>query len=229
MELIVSLPRNDAELAKAAADNGADMLKVHMNVTHAASKTVFGSYAEEAPAVRNIIQHAGIPVGLMPGTGGDALPTQQELEELAGAGLSFVDIYTRQMPLWFMYLPLRRMIAFDSFDGFVEPAYYQSHMEWPFDQQEPVIWMVEASICPQDEYGQPFSYYDYRRLRILQEYVDRPLAVPTQKHITPDDARWLKRTGTGALIIGAVVTGGTAEGTATATRAFRDAIDSVED
>jgi hypothetical protein len=80
---------------------------------------------------------------------------------------------------------------------------------------------------PKEDYGKPFTYYDYRRLRILQEYVDAPLIVPTQKAITPEDATWLKRTGTGALMIGAVVTGTTVESIAAATKRYRQAIDSV--
>ena len=44
MDLVVSLPRNDVELATAAANAGANALKVHMNVAHRASGTHFGTY-----------------------------------------------------------------------------------------------------------------------------------------------------------------------------------------
>jgi hypothetical protein len=46
MVLIASLPKNDPALAKAAAAGGADMLKIHLNVEHAASGTKFGSFDE---------------------------------------------------------------------------------------------------------------------------------------------------------------------------------------
>lgn len=226
MELIVSLPQNSVELAQAAVDGGADLLKVHMNVAHAASGTVFGDFSQEAAAVREIIKAVDIPVGLMPGADFNALPTFDELKTLADDGLDFVDIYTHHMPLWFIDLPLKLVLAFDSFDNFVEPVYYTTHMWWPPDANANRIWMAEGSIFGKDEYGQPFTYHDFRRLRILQEYVDVPLVVPTQKAITPADAVWLKRTGTGALMIGAVVTGLTAESLAAATRRYRDAIDS---
>ena len=39
--LIVSLPKNDYNLAKAAWESGADAIKVHINVKHNASKQVF--------------------------------------------------------------------------------------------------------------------------------------------------------------------------------------------
>ena len=44
--LVVSLPSNDLELAKAALEGGAQAVKVHCNVWHRASGHTFGSYAE---------------------------------------------------------------------------------------------------------------------------------------------------------------------------------------
>lgn len=228
MELIVSLPRNDIKLAKAAAAAGANGIKVHMNVEHNASKTSFGSFAEEADTVLKIIEAVDIPVGLMPGAAPDRLPTQGELEQLIDAGLNFVDIYTHHMPLWFIELPCKLIVAFNEFDGLTEPPYYTTHFYWPPDSPGNRIFMAEASIFPPEQYGTPFTYADLRRLRILQEYVDVPLLVPTQKHITPGDAVWLKRSGTGGLMIGAVVTGTDAGSISKATAAYRKAIDSVE-
>lgn len=225
MELIVSLPRNSAELARAAADSGATALKVHMNVHHDASGTHFGAFAEEADAVRAVIAAAKCPVGLMPGADPASLPSRDELLALHGTGLSFLDIYAHHMPLWFLDLPLRLIVALSDFDGFVEPPYYTTHFVWPPESQANRFWMCEASIFKPEDIGQPFTFADYRRLRILQEYVDIPLLVPTQKYISTDDAQWLKRTGTGGLMIGAVVTGRSAESIAAATAAYRKAID----
>lgn len=225
MQLIVSLPGNKVELARAAAEAGADALKVHMNVLHHASGIEFGSFAEEAPRVRDILAAVKCPVGLMPGADPALLPTRAELESLQPAGLDFIDIYAHHMPLWFVELPFRLIIALAHFDGFVEPPYYTTHFIWPPESQKNRFAMCEASIFPHEEYGEPFTFYDYRRLRVLQEYADVPILVPTQKHITPDDAKWLKRTGTGGLMIGAVVTGTTAESIAKATAEYRKAID----
>ena len=225
MELIVSLPRNDIELAKAAAESGADAIKVHMNVRHDASGTSFGSYAEEHETVREIIKAVKVPVGLMPGADPANLPTQDELGSLAAAGLDFVDIYSHHMPLWFLELPLKIILALSSFEGFLEPPYYLTHFMWPPEANRNRINMCEASICAKEEYGKPFTFHDLRRLRILQEYIDTPMVVPTQKAITPYDSVWLKRGGTAALMIGAIVTGDTADSIARATAAYREAIE----
>jgi hypothetical protein len=225
MELIVSLPRNEVELAVAAAKHGASAIKVHMNVEHRASGTLFGGFAAEAETIRRIAQAVDIPVGLMPGADIAALPTNAELEQLASDGLAFLDIYSHHMPLRFIDLSLKLIVAFCDFDGFVEPMFYQTHMTWPPGEGRNRIWMAEASIMKPEEYGIPFSWYDFRRLRIMQEYVDAPLLIPTQKAITPDDAKWLKRVDAGGLMIGAVVTGDTADSIGEATARYRQAID----
>jgi hypothetical protein len=225
MELFVSLPRNEVALAKAAAANGANAIKVHMNVEHRASGPGFGSFAEESKAVLEIIGAVDIPVGLMPGAGPEQLPSPAELTQLAKAGLDFVDIYTHHMPLWFIDLPLKLILAFHEFDGLTEPPYYCTHFPWPPESNRNRIYMAEASFMTPEDYGKPFTYADLRRLRIFQEYVDAPMLVPTQKRITPQDAVWLQRSGAGALMIGAVVTGQTAESVGTATAAYRAALD----
>ncbi|MEZ5338178.1 MAG: hypothetical protein R3F46_07905 [bacterium] len=225
MKLIVSLPRNDIAMATAAAEAGADAIKLHMNVEHRASGTRFGSFSEEVETVRAICNAVDCEVGLMPGAEIASLPTRAELDELYGIGVSFVDIYTQHMPLWFLDLQQKLVVAFDSFDGFVEHAFFMSHVYYPRGANRNRIFMVEASITKPEDYGKPFSYHDARRLRILQEYVDAPLLVPTQKHITPEDARWLVRVGTGGLMIGAIVAGRTAESIAEATRSYRRVID----
>lgn len=225
MDLFVSLPRNDRQLALAAASAGADAIKLHMNVVHEASGTNFGSFAQEADAVRDIISAVACPVGLMPGADFKSLPSREELLSLKG--LQFVDIYSHHMPIWFVELPFRLILALREFDGLIEPPFYNTHFYWPPEAQKNRIDMVEASIFGPQDLGEPFTWADLRRLRILQEYVDAPMVVPTQKFITPDDARWLKRGGTGALMIGKVVAGDSADSIARATEAYRKAIDSV--
>jgi hypothetical protein len=226
VDLFVSLPSNARELALAAANAGADALKLHMNVVHEASGTHFGSFAQESGRVRDILAAVSCPVGLMPGADFASLPTREELLSLGG--LQFIDIYSHHMPIWFLDLPYRLILALREFDGLVEPPFFASHFYWPPEAHKNRINMVEASIFGPQDLGQPFTYADYRRLRILQEYVDAPLLVPTQKNITPEDAQWLKRTGTAALMIGKVVTGDSAESIARATEAYRKAIDAID-
>ena len=55
LTLIVSLPKNDVEVARAAIKGGADVIKIHINVEHRASKTKFGSFDEEIEEINKII------------------------------------------------------------------------------------------------------------------------------------------------------------------------------
>ena len=223
MDLIVSLPKNDIDMAVAAADAGAAALKVHMNVAHAASGTGFGTYREEVATVKAIIDAVGVPVGLMPGADPADLPEPGELLELCDYGLDFLDIYAHHMPLWFLDLPLKLVPALAAAEDDWE-IYRAAGWHNAIPGGANRVHMVEASITPKAEYGQPFTYYDLARLKALHDYIDLPLLVPTQKAITPDDARKIVDAGIGAVMIGAVVTGTTADSIAEATAAFRKAL-----
>ncbi len=96
--LIVSLPANSPELARAAAEGGADALKVHLHVRHGASGTQFGSLAEERGSLEKILA-LGLPTGIVPGAG-DRLPTREEMQALAAMGVDFFDFYVHDTPAW---------------------------------------------------------------------------------------------------------------------------------
>ena len=106
MGLIVSLPRNDAELARAAAEGGADALKVHLNVRHAASGTLFGSFDEEKDRIAAVLEAAGVPVGVMPGA--EEVATPEQMCALRDMGVQFYDIYFHHMPV--SYLALKGLV-----------------------------------------------------------------------------------------------------------------------
>src|SRR3712207_2114021 len=84
--LLVSLPRNDVQLAQAAVRGGAQGLKVHINVHHYASGTHFGSLKEERDNLERIMEAAGdIPVGIVPG--GTPFATPDDFAALAQLGI----------------------------------------------------------------------------------------------------------------------------------------------
>ena len=100
--LVVSLPANDLELAKAALEGGADAVKVHCNVWHRASGHTFGTYEENKDFLKDLIRLCGnVPVGLVPGTA-EAFITETELQELKEMGLDFISAYSRNLPCFAM-------------------------------------------------------------------------------------------------------------------------------
>ncbi len=223
MELIVSLPGNELELALAAKRGGTDAVKVHMNALHRASGLSFGAYAEEAPHIHQIIAESGLIVGLMPGQ--EELPSADELRALIHDGLDFIDIYAHHLPASYLELGLHtRLIPAIDHTWSADETAALSRLQC---DGKAVVSMLEASIVPPDYYGTRLNARD------LVAYADTvmrsavPILVPTQKFIVPEDIPALSDAGIAALMIGVIVTGPTPGGIEKVTASFRNAIDGL--
>ncbi|MCD4782344.1 MAG: hypothetical protein K8T10_00790 [Candidatus Eremiobacteraeota bacterium] len=215
--LTVSIPKNDPDMAVAAAENGADAIKVHINVGHYASGTKFGTWEEEKGNIAKIIDHVSIPVGLLPGQ--DQIATRQEVEEARDMGIEFLDAFAHSMPLYLWKMEsLGYMLAANlEYDSKMLKALEFAGMN-----------ALEATILPHEEYGKRLNMRDIALYRKLVLSTSCPVIVPTQKDIRPEELRMLKRMGIRGIVIGAVVTGRTVEGVAKVTGRFRKAIDDIE-
>lgn len=210
--LIMSLPHNDPALCRAAFEEGADAVKVHINVDHRASGTHFGSLAEEGAAFREMLSAAPGPMGLVPGA---SLETAaRDADEAARMGFAFFSIYTHQMPVTLPKGPAW-MMACDGTYSLEEIA----------AMERMGAGVVEASIVPGTEYGQPLCMRDLLRYSAIAAHTSLPVVVPSQRCIRPEEIGALAQTGVRGIMIGAVVTGHTEEGIRRAVSAFRNAID----
>lgn len=228
MALIASLPRNDAALARAAATGGAHALKVHLNVSHAASGTHFGSFNEEKTAIRAILGIArdhGCLAGVMPGTDA-ACASPDELCELAAMGVCFLDIYHTHVPdSSFFDIP--------GLDPMPAIGHGFAMREVDMLARDPRIKLLEASVVDHTLYGSDLSPQDLETYSAVKQRFGGHVIVPTQKKIRPDQVAALHRmpgcegpvvTG---LMIGAIVAGREPDSFLAATRAFRRAIDAL--
>lgn len=223
MELIVSLPDNTPEHALAAQRGGADSVKLHLNVNHRASGTSFGGFAKERPRIQAVLDEVTLTVGLMPGA--DRIPEPAEMTELSEMGISFIDIYFQNMPMWLARFPsFNKIPAFDFQSA--ENAAYQVSLLNQRDIAD--MTMLELSLVHPNEYGSPLTLADVARYRSFIDASGLPVIVPTQKRITPDDVETLGRIGCAGLMIGSVVTGNDPEGVESTTAEFRSAIDALE-
>ncbi|KEQ24757.1 hypothetical protein [Paenibacillus tyrfis] len=215
LQLFVSLPSNDEQLAKAAIEEGADGVKVHMNVSHRASGNSFGPLAAYRETFEHIRGMFDGPLGIVPGGSlQDIHP--EEIEALPDIGFDFFSIYAFHMPIFLLRFPkLARTFAINSeFDlRLIEAA-------GPFR-----IDALEASVIPGEEYGSPLSFADLLKYRWLVQHSGLPVIVPSQRKIVPDDVPSLVDCGVKALLIGAVVTGNQADEVRRAVAGFREAID----
>lgn len=216
--LLVSLPRNDAEMARAVLDAGADGLKVHIGLEHFASGLSTGSLDEEEAALREICG-LGAPVGIVPGVG-EGLATREEMLRLAEIGIDFFDLYATDMPAWMLRMeacPMSVMVAFSATCrpwGLVESVAAPSRPT-----------MIEASIVPHEGYGTPLTAADVAEYAQIAARAEQPVIVPTQKAIRPEEATVLQDAGVAGVLIGAIVTGTEVASMAEATERFRAAID----
>lgn len=215
-QLFVSLPENDAGLAKAAIEEGADGLKVHMNVGHRASGTSFGALSEYRETFKEIRSLFHGPLGIVPGGSIEAI-LPDEIEELPELGIDFYSIYAWHLPSFLLKSgKLSSTFAIDNrFDlRFLEAAKSFSMLE-----------ALEASIVPGEEYGSPLSFADLLKYRWLVENAGLPVIVPSQRKIVPQDIPALKDCGIQVLLVGAVAIGKHEDEIRRMVHAFRNAID----
>lgn len=211
--LVVSLPRNDGSLARAAREAGADALKTHVLVHHRASGTRFGSLQEERRGLEDVLA-TGLPTGLVPGE--EELVPPEELGTLGALGFAFLDTYVDRLALY-LY-------------GAGIPVVPACRHDTPPDVLEglaalPGEWL-EAALVPPEGYGRPATLADLAGLAAVARRSRRRLIVPTQRAVRPEEVGWyFEVEGVWALMIGAVVTGLDERGVARATEVFRRALD----
>ena len=213
LTLVMSLPSNDPALCRAAFEEGADVVKVHINVEHRASGTHFGSLQQERPAVEKMLEQAKGPMGLVPGACVEA--AARDLPAAAEMAFDFFSIYAHHMPVG---IPTPRKTWMVACDGTYSPEEVSAMQPMGAD-------VVEASIVPGSEYGSLLCMRDLLRYHSLCAATALPVVVPTQRVILPQQVQALAQTGARGLMIGSIVTGRTEDSIRKAVNAFRNAID----
>jgi hypothetical protein len=224
--LLVSLPANSAELARAAVNGGAQGLKVHINVEHAASGTRFGSLVEERGNLEAILAEVDVPVGIVPGA--ETMASPEDMQALAQMGLDFYDAYAHHMPAWMLAMadnPMSVMVALHSEYDLGDRA---TLVEGLRGVQGARVEMIEASVIPHEGYGKPLSVLDLACYHRIGRLATVPVIVPTQRAIRPEEVGLIRECGMAGLLIGAIVTGRDAASIEKVTCRFRAAIERLQ-
>ena len=194
--LIVSLPRHDIDLARAALDGGATAIKTHLNAYHRASGTTFGSFAEERPFFEELAK-LGCPLLVMAGQ--ETVPTAQEMDALADLGFEGFNVYIDHLQPHLLRSPLRPM-----------PALAAASTDADLQRIAAIEGaIIEASIMPFERYGTAMTEADLARYGKIARAVDVPVIAPSQLKFTHEDMPRLKAAGIAAPLLGVVVTGST--------------------
>lgn len=200
MTLVMSLPKNDPKLSQIAFDYGADVVKVHVNVNHRASKNSFATIADEAASLKQMLLEARGPMGIV--LGDNPITARSELSSAIKMGFSFVSLYGHHMPVDVLKSPeVAAMFACD----------YTYDIDEIRQLDEIGVDVLEASIMHPDVYGEALTARDLANYRKLAKNTELPIVVPTQKAILASEVSALHETGVKAIMIGAIVTGQTEE------------------
>lgn len=196
MQLIVSLPKNEYEFAKAAWENGADAIKVHINAEHFASKTSFKDIKTEMSSLRVILDDSPVPVGIVIGDNTKAII--EDFEEVLKENFDFISVYYNHAPLEILKQDkIVKTVALNSAYKFEELSNFA----------DLGIEALELSVLKHNEYGDYLTVKDLTTYKSIIDESKLPVIVPTQKHIRLSDIDSLKRIGVSAIMIGAIVTG----------------------
>ncbi|WP_139994948.1 hypothetical protein [Paenibacillus paridis] len=215
LSLFISLPANDAALAKAALEEGADALKVHFNVGHRASGTHFGSLDEYEAEFRSIREQFDGPFGVVPSGSLEGV-SKEDIMRLAPLGFDFYSIYAHHLPSFMLENHgLDRTFAINEQ---YDLDLVQSASDFGFTA-------LEASIVPGSEYGTPLSFADVMKYRHLAKHSGLPVVIPSQRRFVPGDIAALRDAGVKAVMLGAIVVGKTEDELRRAVSEFRNAMD----
>lgn len=196
MTLIMSLPSNDPELARCAFEYGADVVKVHINVEHRASKNSFRNLDEERKNFEAMLDNAIGPMGIV--LGGDTESAKRDFEQAQAMGFNFISLYGHHMPAC--------VLESDKIDKMMACDYTYTLDEIKQFRQIGVD-VLEASIVHPDGYGNYLNGRDILKYNILCRESELPVVVPTQRKIDPSELKLLHSVGVNAIMIGAIVTG----------------------
>lgn len=215
--LIVSLPGNRPELARAAQDGGADVIKVHMNVQHRASGLCFGTFEEEKEALEKILAAVNLPCGIVAGNHVDDV--ERDFRKAYELGFEFVSLYTSAMPLSVLAVPGLVKMAALSYDYTLEDVRSLSDVGAE---------VLEASVMRPETYGQRLTAAELLQYASICRESKIPVVVPTQRAVRPAEVKQLADCGISGIMVGAVVTGAEAESLRRSVGEFRSAIDRLE-
>ncbi len=196
MTLIMSLPANNPELARVAFEYGADVVKVHANVDHRASKNHFRSLDEERKNFSEMLANANGPMGIV--LGGDTVSAQKDLQKAEDIGFSFASLYGHHMPVSVLQsTKLLTMMACD----------YTYSIDEIKRFKKIGVDVLEASIVHPEGYGDILNARDILTYQMLCEESGLPVVIPTQRKIDSSELSMLHSVGVSGVMIGAIVTG----------------------
>ncbi len=216
MNLVVSLPVNSIEFARASWEHGADAVKMHLNVHHHASDNHFGTLQQEWGFVEQLLEECPVPVGVVVGGSPDAVDA--DFANILHQKFDFLSLYCHDATSSILNQDkITRMLACNYTYSLDEISMFEKIGAE----------ILEVSIVDPEKYGEPLTARDIIHYQQVIQSVSLPTLLPTQKKIKPSEVQLLNDIGFDAVMIGAVVTGQEINGFTEQVQCFRKAIDAL--
>jgi len=205
MTLIVSLPDNSAELAKAAEDGGADAIMVPID-----------PLVKDKKQLISIIGSARVPVGAKLSTD----ISEAEVKGLQKLGVDFFDFDFYSAPAWLLKMKDAGKIASLDSKYIVDDLTRLS--EKPIDG-------IDAAIVPNESFGKDLTVGDLQQYITICLSTGLPVIVSTQKLVRVSEVPILWDTGAKAIILTDIVTGNSAKSIQAVTKEFKAAAEALKE
>lgn len=203
LTLIVKLPDNSAELARAAEEGGADAVCLPLS--------------EEEGEIKEVIGSVNIPVGI---SMGENVVSETQIKAYQNMGLDFIDIPQPLATEGLLKIKgIGRVLS-------LGPD-YSSH-ELTGLSKKPIDG-VDASIVQEEEWGNDLTVGDLQQYITIAMSTTLPVIVPAQKAIKASEAAIIWDTGAKGIMIGGNVTGATAATIKAVAREFRSAVEALKE
>jgi hypothetical protein len=202
LTLIVKLPENTVEMAKAAEASGAGAICLN--------------YSEDKDALRDIIDAVKIPMGM---SLDENILTEAEMKDFKKLGFDFIDIPSNDAPDHLLKIGgFGRILSLD-------PDYSEIDLTKLSDR--PIDGLDAAVIMPED-WGKDLNVGDLQQYITIAMSTTLPVIVPAQKSIRASEVPIIWDTGTKGIMIGESITGDTVASLKAVIKEYRSAIGSIK-
>ena len=202
LTLIVKLPENTVEMAKAAEASGASAICIN--------------YTDDKDMIREMIGSVSIPMGM---SLDENILTEEEMKDFKKLGFDFMDIPSNDAPDHLLKMGgFGRILALD-------PDFSEIDLTRLSDR--PIDGLDAAVIMPED-WGNDLNVGDLQQYITIAMSTTLPVIVPAQKSIRASEVPIIWDTGAKGLMIGESITGDTVASLKAVIKEYRSAIESIK-
>lgn len=208
---------NSRDLAIACEEAGADSIIFHLNQEVGGGFRFAGLEIEE-DSIRDSMSVLKVPLGITIGDTRELL--ENDWEVIADMGFAFVNMFAHQLPI-FVWNDnrLEKIVS-------IGPGYILEQVRALSELDN--VSAIVAALTPNQGIGLPFTILDGTTLRLITSLSSKPVLVPTQRKIRPQDIVPLTKMGCRGLLLTTTAYGETPESCREKISTYRTELSSAE-